>query len=140
MTRWRWTVRPYAVRAPEKRALRDPLTGLADRVLVEDRVDHAIERLWRRHACLAVLFIDIDRFHVINDSLGHATGDILLCEVANRLKSVAPPGRHGGPTRWRHVRGALRRSSQPARRRSDRTAFPSTTSGARSVSTGAKWP
>jgi diguanylate cyclase (GGDEF)-like protein len=69
-----------------QRALHDPLTGLANRSLFLDRVGHAIARLARRPGSfLAVLFIDLDNFKTVNDTLGHARGDRLLTLVAERL-------------------------------------------------------
>ena len=69
-----------------QRSLHDPLTGLANRGLFFDRVGHAIARLGRRPGpFLAVLFIDLDNFKTVNDTLGHARGDRLLALVAERL-------------------------------------------------------
>jgi diguanylate cyclase (GGDEF)-like protein len=69
-----------------QRSLHDPLTGLANRGLFFDRVSHAIARLGRRPGpYLAVLFIDLDNFKTVNDTLGHARGDRLLALVAERL-------------------------------------------------------
>jgi len=69
-----------------QRSLHDPLTGLANRGLFFDRVSHAIARLGRRPGpFLAVLFIDLDNFKTVNDTLGHARGDRLLALVAERL-------------------------------------------------------
>lgn len=65
----------------------DPLTGLPNRALLMDRITHAIEHSQRRKNKLAVLFIDLDRFKQINDTLGHEVGDLLLIEVARILKS-----------------------------------------------------
>jgi diguanylate cyclase (GGDEF)-like protein/PAS domain S-box-containing protein len=66
--------------------LHDALTGLANRTLFMDRLDHAITRNKRRQgSTFAVLFMDLDRFKVINDSLGHVTGDQLLIAIAHRL-------------------------------------------------------
>ncbi len=72
------------------RALHDPLTGLTNRTLCLDRIAQANERAARRpESTFAVVFIDLDRFKVINDSLGHEAGDLLLREVAQRLLACA---------------------------------------------------
>ena len=70
------------------RALHDPLTGLANRGLLMEQLAQALARAQRRPASVAVLFLDLDRFKVVNDSLGHAAGDDLLVEVARRLERV----------------------------------------------------
>ncbi|MCX6024163.1 MAG: diguanylate cyclase, partial [Chloroflexi bacterium] len=67
-------------------ASHDPLTGLVNRTLFRERVDHALARLRRRHQPLAVLFLDLDNFERINDTLGHAAGDQALISVADRLR------------------------------------------------------
>jgi diguanylate cyclase (GGDEF)-like protein/PAS domain S-box-containing protein len=74
-------------------ALHDALTGLPNRVLFIDRLDQAIRRARRRHsdACAAVLFLDLDRFKLVNDSLGHLVGDRLLVAVARRLEGALRP-------------------------------------------------
>jgi diguanylate cyclase (GGDEF)-like protein/PAS domain S-box-containing protein len=67
-------------------AFHDPLTGLANQALFRDRVEHAAARIDRQGGRLAVLFVDVDDFKTINDSLGHASGDVLLRVVSERLR------------------------------------------------------
>ena len=66
-------------------ALHDPLTGMPNRALFGDRLAHALQRTERTTSEVAVLFIDLDRFKPVNDSLGHAVGDQVLCVVAERI-------------------------------------------------------
>jgi diguanylate cyclase (GGDEF)-like protein/PAS domain S-box-containing protein len=73
-------------------ALHDPLTGLPNRTLVLDRIGQALARSARHHWSVAVLFFDVDRFKVVNDSLGHGAGDALLVLVVERLQSLLRPG------------------------------------------------
>lgn len=70
----------------KKMAYHDALTGLPNRVLLHDRLKLAMAQVTRNKRMLAVMYLDFDRFKIINDTLGHAVGDLLLQEVANRLK------------------------------------------------------
>ena len=82
------------------RALHDQLTGLPNRDLFHDRLKHAIIRAKRHHSMIGVLFLDLDRFKPINDTLGHAVGDRLLTALARRLeeglRGSDTPARFGG--------------------------------------------
>ncbi len=75
------------------RALHDPLTGMPNRALFQDRLSQALVRLKRqpRHQ-LAVLFVDVDRFKLVNDAMGHAAGDGVLFEAAARLRESVRAG------------------------------------------------
>ena len=72
--------------------LRDPLTGLPNRLLLQQRLEHAARRAGRSHAPAAVLFVDLDRFKQINDTYGHQVGDDILIAVAHRLAALVRPG------------------------------------------------
>ena len=91
--------RESAQEALAHRATHDGLTGTVNRVLLIDRIGHALARA-RRGEELAVLYLDLDRFKSINDTLGHQVGDQLLVEVARRINAALRPsdtlGRFGG--------------------------------------------
>jgi diguanylate cyclase (GGDEF)-like protein len=72
-------------------AFHDPLTNLANRVLFTDRLEHALSRRDETRGLIAVLFVDLDDFKMVNDTFGHAPGDDLLRSVAERLRSVLRP-------------------------------------------------
>ena len=73
-------------------AVHDPLTGLANRTLLRDRLEHALARSGRGRGATAVLFVDLDNFKQVNDSYGHAAGDAVLVETARRLQTAVRPG------------------------------------------------
>jgi diguanylate cyclase (GGDEF)-like protein len=72
-------------------ALHDPLTGLPNRSLLVDRLEQGLRRTSRQDGCVALLFIDLDQFKTINDSLGHQAGDRLLVAVTARLSAFVRP-------------------------------------------------
>jgi diguanylate cyclase (GGDEF)-like protein/PAS domain S-box-containing protein len=72
-------------------ALTDPLTGVANRTVLMDRLHQALRRMQRTVGVLAVLYLDLDRFKVINDSLGHRIGDQVLLDMAERLSGHVRP-------------------------------------------------
>ena len=72
----------------EYMAYHDPLTGLPNRILLKDRLEHAMTRARRDEKMLQLIFIDLDNFKDVNDTAGHAQGDELLKEAAERLDHV----------------------------------------------------
>ena len=72
----------------ERRALYDHLTGLGNRTLLMERLEHALDTHEPRAATLACIFLDVDHFKVVNDSLGHDAGDTLLVEIARRIQGA----------------------------------------------------
>lgn len=81
----------YTRRASRERAhlaTHDALTGLPNRMLFTDRLGQLLVRAQRRDTLVGVMIIDLDRFKHVNDTLGHASGDALMCEVARRLRTV----------------------------------------------------
>jgi diguanylate cyclase (GGDEF)-like protein/PAS domain S-box-containing protein len=106
--RYLWVLtRGFALRASDGSAVRmagaqtdvtdrrahDPLTGLPNRALMSEKLEQALARYQRRpEDAFAVLFVDLDHFKAVNDTLGHAAGDVLLMEVARRLEQTLRPG------------------------------------------------
>ncbi|HWI60467.1 MAG TPA: EAL domain-containing protein [Symbiobacteriaceae bacterium] len=105
-------------------AFHDTLTGLANRALFKDRVEQALYEQSHRQEPITVLFLDLDNFKTINDSLGHSVGDQLLCSVAERLltcvRSTDTVARLGGDEfavllKWMEAEGAMPIASRIAR-------------------------
>ncbi|MBL8776393.1 MAG: EAL domain-containing protein [Acidimicrobiales bacterium] len=86
------TLRKLMEQELSHQAFHDVLTGLANRALFRDRVDHAVSRTVRTAEDVAVLYIDLDGFKTINDSLGHDTGDAVLVDIARRLEQAVRGG------------------------------------------------
>jgi diguanylate cyclase (GGDEF)-like protein/PAS domain S-box-containing protein len=86
------TERKLAADALAHQATHDPLTGLPNRTLLLDRLDHALARARRSGAKLAVVFLDLDDFKLVNDTLGHDVGDLLLVALTPRLSATLRPG------------------------------------------------
>ncbi|MEA3019848.1 MAG: hypothetical protein QOI47_1372 [Actinomycetota bacterium] len=85
------TEQQVAEEALVHQSLHDPLTGLPNRGLLVDRLTQALARLTREPSTLGVIFLDIDRFKVINDSLGHPAGDRVLVAMGKRLSALLRP-------------------------------------------------
>jgi diguanylate cyclase len=81
-------------------ALHDPMTGLPNRALFNDRIEHGLAQAVRHNWSLAVMFLDLNNFKEINDTHGHNVGDIVLLEISARLKEITRAddtiSRHGG--------------------------------------------
>jgi len=73
------------------RALHDPLTGLPNRALLLDHLEKALARSSRDGTHVALLFFDVDKFKLVNDTRGHDVGDDLLCQIADRIRTVLRP-------------------------------------------------
>src|SRR5690606_6364430 len=79
-------------RLAQHNALHDPLTGLPNRTLFVQRLDHAMLRARRSQKLVSVFFVDLDQFKLVNDAFGHHVGDELLVAVADRLAGLMRPG------------------------------------------------
>jgi len=76
----------------ERRALYDHLTGLANRSLLLDRLTHSLDVHAGRTTTVAAIFLDLDHFKIVNESLGHEAGDVLLAEISQRIQNSVRPG------------------------------------------------
>ena len=86
------TARKVAEQALQHQALHDPLTGLPNRALFGDRLEHALAAARRSGHRVGVLFLDLDGFKAVNDTAGHAAGDELLQRVSDRVRECVRPG------------------------------------------------
>lgn len=94
-------------------SLHDPLTGLPNRRLL-DECGLALARTQMPASRIAMLYIDLDGFKVVNDSFGHKAGDEVLAHLRRTAAFVCPPGRRRGPARGRRVRGTAGRCQRSA--------------------------
>jgi len=98
-------------------ALHDPLTELPNRMLLEDRLEHALAQAKRHNWSLAVMFMDVDAFKGVNDTHGHAVGDQVLQTIARRLKNMTREddtvSRYGGDE-FLYVLGELKKKDDAA--------------------------
>jgi diguanylate cyclase (GGDEF)-like protein len=85
---WSYSRATGLARLEANRRLHDPLTDLANRQLLVEQLDHALSRIRRTDALLAVLYVDLDRFKQVNDSFGHDAGDELLLQAARTLRNA----------------------------------------------------
>ena len=97
----------------EHQAFHDPLTDLANRALFRDRVEHALQRRGAPDEPISVLFLDVDDFKTINDSLGHSAGDKLLKELAERIRGCLRAGDTRPAWAATSSRSCLRRRTAP---------------------------
>lgn len=86
------TDRVAATQQLEVQAFYDDLTGLPNRTLLIERMRESLRRARERRLLVGLLFLDLDRFNVVNESLGHTAGDEMLSEVASRIEAVIRPG------------------------------------------------
>jgi diguanylate cyclase (GGDEF)-like protein len=84
------TERVHLAEQLRHQAFHDPLTDLANRALLQDRLEHALARVTRTGGCVAVLLLDVDAFKTVNDTHGHNVGDQLLAAIADRLRRCVP--------------------------------------------------
>ena len=109
-------VRVRLQRQLEHLALHDPLTGLANRQLLQQSLDALIEDSQRADEPLTLVFFDVDDFKSVNDRWGHRAGDVVLCELAERLRRRRARGRRRRQNRRRRIRRHLRRAPTERRR------------------------